>query len=371
MNDEAILQKAIDLIIAGEREKGKRILIHMVKKDPNNERAWLCLVKTTEKEDQKLQLVEKVLAIDPQNEIANKLYTKIHHEHALQSGASRPISVEKNGTQPVNHQGTHSSQNSEYSFLDSGYDDLEFDPESCAELSQLGKRVSSVQLESGFQFFDSEYEEPDFNPLSDPAASDWAVSETEITQDPMLALLESGYQDDEFNLSLSRDGSTADFYHATLDPPGRSADQRPKSNDAFNKTPIDMKLPDKVFEFEASLVISRGKSALGRIFSFNIKEKSTRTRIKVAPDVELIHVQGLDLLVQNEQYLFHFHNIKALETSEVGCLTIILMDGREIKVKEMESLGQFLNLLPSSLPLTTSQQIAAQFADENTSYRHA
>lgn len=377
MDNETKLQKAIDLIVAGEREKGKRILIHLVKKDPTNERAWLCLVKTTEKEDQKMQLVEKVLAIDPHNEIAKKLYAKIHYDHALQSA---PQAVDHPAGQTAKP--THQAYN-DHDFIDSGYDDVEFDLiGSNQSPASLDQKAETADFDSELNYFDSEYNEPEFNLFSDNPKPQLSDTSEEDLIDSALAFLDSGYQEEAFDFSMSgtgdvgsgsKDQKPADNHlsfspkqlHSTKAMEQKNESKLAKDMQQLFDTPppvatmaaveatssIDMKMPEKVFEYEASFVLSKGKSTLGRIFSFNMKQKTTRARIKVAPEVELLQIQGIDSLVQNENYMIRFPQIKMLTSEAPNELTFQLVDGREIRLKEIERFDHLTELLHKRVTL--------------------
>lgn len=375
MNDETILQKAIHLINSGERKKGQQILIQLAKKDPNNERAWLCLVKTTEKCEQKMQLVEKALAIDPDNKIAKKLYAKFHHEHALQSGTDTVILEPKVKSRSRKSAETNLGQcveQNDLDFLDSGYVHVEFDPEYISPQSVSGD--ASKALEDGFEvhLHDSEDSKPDYYSLTEMSSVDSDQQMEAGRVDLGDDFLDSGYDEGTLDFLSSEKGASIevdlwDDANGRLsqaptfpksDPsgnrfstPGSTARHNAYDIEDLMRTPVDMKIPEKVFQFDASMVLTKGRSAIGRIFGFGVVENSSKLRIKVAPEVELVHIQGIDALVQHERHTFHFRNIKAIESHASGFLTIYLLNGKVLKLKEMHTHQEFLQLLPASIPV--------------------
>ena len=66
------LQQAITAIKGGNKEKGKQILVETLKADPNNENAWLWMTKVVDSDKQRLQCLEQVLRINPDNETAKR-----------------------------------------------------------------------------------------------------------------------------------------------------------------------------------------------------------------------------------------------------------------------------------------------------------
>jgi thioredoxin-like negative regulator of GroEL len=75
--------QAIEYIKAGDIEKGKHILIEILKHNPRDENAWLWLTRCVTETEQKRYCFEKILKINPQN------------QHALEglSQLNNPISL--------------------------------------------------------------------------------------------------------------------------------------------------------------------------------------------------------------------------------------------------------------------------------------
>jgi hypothetical protein len=67
-----LIQQAIEAGKAGDKEGAKRLLSQVVRQDPQNARAWYLLSQTVDTTEQAIYCVEKVLEIDPINELAIK-----------------------------------------------------------------------------------------------------------------------------------------------------------------------------------------------------------------------------------------------------------------------------------------------------------
>lgn len=64
--------EAIAAIKAGDKGRGRDLLLDVLKTDRANERAWLWLSATVDGDDQMRFCLEQVLAINPANEMAKK-----------------------------------------------------------------------------------------------------------------------------------------------------------------------------------------------------------------------------------------------------------------------------------------------------------
>ena len=73
----AELKQAITLIRSGDKAGGGQILAKILKVDPQNELAWLWLSQTVTTRKQQQDCLEKVLAINPNNNAAHKALAKI------------------------------------------------------------------------------------------------------------------------------------------------------------------------------------------------------------------------------------------------------------------------------------------------------
>ena len=87
MADEE-LNQALELIKSGDKEAGKNLLTDLVKRDPDNEKAWLWLASMTDGE-QRISCLQKALAINPKNEEARAYLEKLKPQPKAQH--ERPI----------------------------------------------------------------------------------------------------------------------------------------------------------------------------------------------------------------------------------------------------------------------------------------
>jgi hypothetical protein len=62
-----LLEQAASYIKAGYTEKGKQLLIEVIKYDPNDENAWLWMSRCVRTVDQKRECFDRVIKINPQN----------------------------------------------------------------------------------------------------------------------------------------------------------------------------------------------------------------------------------------------------------------------------------------------------------------
>jgi len=78
------LKEAVEKIRAGDRESGKRILIEILRSDPQNEQAWLWLAITFRDPEKRRESLERVLRLNPDNQQAKKLLQKLDEIHKSQ-----------------------------------------------------------------------------------------------------------------------------------------------------------------------------------------------------------------------------------------------------------------------------------------------
>jgi hypothetical protein len=83
------LQKAIASIKAGNKAAGKQLLAQILKADPQNEQAWLWLTKVVDTNQERIQCLQKVMAINPHNETAKYVLASLQQ----QPGTGTPISA--------------------------------------------------------------------------------------------------------------------------------------------------------------------------------------------------------------------------------------------------------------------------------------
>ena len=66
------LQQAIAAIKAGDKKTGQQLIAQVIKADPKNEAAWLWMASTLDDPQEKKECLQKVLQINPDNEMAKK-----------------------------------------------------------------------------------------------------------------------------------------------------------------------------------------------------------------------------------------------------------------------------------------------------------
>ncbi len=82
------LRQAISAIKAGDKEVSKRLLAEILESDPQNENAWLWMSGVADTDEQCRQCLERVLAINPDNEIAQRGITRLQHKQTAQPSAT-------------------------------------------------------------------------------------------------------------------------------------------------------------------------------------------------------------------------------------------------------------------------------------------
>ena len=65
-----MFEQAVAHIRAGEIDKGRQILIDVLKQNPRDENSWLWMTRCVTETEQKRYCFEKVLRINPQNQYA-------------------------------------------------------------------------------------------------------------------------------------------------------------------------------------------------------------------------------------------------------------------------------------------------------------
>lgn len=244
MSDQKFME-AVTLVKAGDHERGQKLLMRIVRQNPYHERAWLWLVNTTPKKVNQIGCLERVLAINPENETALRILDELKNGRAISE-------IEENEQEPIEQ--------------------------------EVVENVSILP------------------PL--------AVTKNEETN------------------------------------------EAPVPTEAVTKIVAE----NGVYEFEVDLVVSKARGALGKLFS---KKTLSRSILKIAPEVGLLQVKGVDLLVQNEQYNLYFHDIVEVYSPGDSHLTIRLQNGKEIQFKDVKHLNQILMILSPLLPKSGAAQSIA------------
>lgn len=72
-----LLRQGVEAIRAGNKQRGRELLLQVVEEDDRNELAWLWLSATTDDRDEKIVCLENVLTINPENEKARQGLEKL------------------------------------------------------------------------------------------------------------------------------------------------------------------------------------------------------------------------------------------------------------------------------------------------------
>lgn len=98
MDDD--LQQAIAFVKSGQKKQGGQILAEIVKRQPNNESAWLWLADCVNTNQQKIFCLNKALEINPQNDAARKFIQKLQSDQEQQfQFVDNPPAVSQNAVQ--------------------------------------------------------------------------------------------------------------------------------------------------------------------------------------------------------------------------------------------------------------------------------
>lgn len=93
------LREAVEKIRAGDRESGRRLLIEILRADPQNEQAWLWLAITFRDPEKRRESLERVLKLNPDNQQAKKLLQKL--DEIQQSKESEPVKESQPSATPA------------------------------------------------------------------------------------------------------------------------------------------------------------------------------------------------------------------------------------------------------------------------------
>lgn len=87
------LQMAIQLFRSGETKTGRHMLVEFLKREPDNENAWLFMAEVVQDIDRQIECLERVLSINPQNtyalETLTDLRSRVEEENSIQLGSAR------------------------------------------------------------------------------------------------------------------------------------------------------------------------------------------------------------------------------------------------------------------------------------------
>jgi hypothetical protein len=84
------LAQAIEMIKAGQKNDGLRLLIEIVKEDPRNERAWLWLGGTLPDVEKRKDCLRRVLQINPDNQQASRMLRELESVRRKEQHSAPP-----------------------------------------------------------------------------------------------------------------------------------------------------------------------------------------------------------------------------------------------------------------------------------------
>ena len=96
---DTILQLGIDAAREGNREEARNLFGLLTRQEPDNLQAWLWLAGVADGPEERRVALERVLELDPTNEMAAKGLQAIFHEQLL----SNPPSIWREGWGKINH----------------------------------------------------------------------------------------------------------------------------------------------------------------------------------------------------------------------------------------------------------------------------
>ncbi len=333
-------KEAVTLIKAGDIEKGQKILLRIVRDNPLHEKAWLWLVNTTPKPANQIGCLEKVLRINPNHQTAKRLITELRAAQAQEEPTiDTDMGFEYMGSAPV-------SQNGHTNGV-------------VSQVPQTPENVEEEDDDEGF-IYTGEF-------ISVPSFEEDAEDETEkVLQDPLMLQIEMERQE------AAKKAETGKIARKNTDKiqtaPQNKQDIAAPTQNGYTK-PVEQKIqdsddqneiriPEKVYEFSVSMIISKAKGAFG--FLFSGKNQLTKSVLKIAPEVGLLQVKGVDTLVQNEQHNLYYDDITRIECPAPNLMTFVLKNGKQIQLKDVVDSEQILNLFESKLEIKTSSQFDSE-----------
>ena len=72
-----LIQQGIDALHAGNRDEARKILLTVIKQQPDSERAWGWMYNAANTDQERIYCLKEILRINPQNEKANQLLYKL------------------------------------------------------------------------------------------------------------------------------------------------------------------------------------------------------------------------------------------------------------------------------------------------------
>jgi tetratricopeptide (TPR) repeat protein len=99
-NPDDLLQQAIAAARAGQKDEAKTLLIQVLKANPRSEQAWVWMSATVETEAERIHCLKQVLAINPDNQLAQKGLRSLGALEEVSASEPEPESEPEPGPEP-------------------------------------------------------------------------------------------------------------------------------------------------------------------------------------------------------------------------------------------------------------------------------
>jgi tetratricopeptide (TPR) repeat protein len=93
MSAEAFYRQGMVAIQAQKMEEARKLLAEAVRRDPSHEKAWLALASVVPDMEQAVDCLKRVLAINPENRMAQEWLELARRERNRQLSAKRPQQI--------------------------------------------------------------------------------------------------------------------------------------------------------------------------------------------------------------------------------------------------------------------------------------
>jgi hypothetical protein len=95
-NESDLLQRAIAMVRSGDEGAGAELLYDIIEENPYNEMAFLWLAAAINDREEKLQCLDRVLSINPGNEVAREAFDQLMLSPSLDTLSIREMMEEGN-----------------------------------------------------------------------------------------------------------------------------------------------------------------------------------------------------------------------------------------------------------------------------------
>ena len=100
-DSESIMQLGIEAARAGDKAEARQLFRLVTREDPNNAQGWLWLAGVAEDREEKRGALERVVQIDPSNDLARKGLAALGGVRAAPSAAAAPVAAATQAPQPA------------------------------------------------------------------------------------------------------------------------------------------------------------------------------------------------------------------------------------------------------------------------------